>query len=110
MSRSPNSWANLLWALALAGCSGAGGFATASEIDAARRRPDGVAIDPTSSPPAARDQAEASLGLLTLRTPLGIDRAIVTVNELFRKIVLEDSEGIEALFTRDALAVTTTAP
>src|SRR5262249_55731396 len=86
------------------------GFAAASEMDAARRRPDGVAIDPTSSPPMARDQAEAGDGLVTLRTPLGLDRAIVTVNELFRKIVLEDSEGIEALFTRDALAATTTAP
>lgn len=94
----------------LSGCGGAGGFATASEFDGARRRPDGVAIDPTSSPPPARDQAEARDGLVTLRTPLGIDRAIVTVNELFRKIVLEDSEGLEALFTRDALAVTTTSP
>ena len=115
MSRSSKNWADaplILVAAAalLLGCAGTGGFATASELDTARRRPDGVAIDPTSSPPPARDQADASEGLLTLRTPLGIDRAIVTVNELFRKIVLEDSEGLEALFTRGAQAVTTTSP
>jgi hypothetical protein len=76
----------------------------------ARRRPDGVAIDPMSAPPAPRDRADATEGLVTLRTPLGIDRALSTVQELFRKIVVEDGEGIEALFTPDALAITTLAP
>jgi hypothetical protein len=94
----------------LSGCAGAGPFATASPVEAGRRRPDGVAIDPTSSPPPARDQAEATDGLVTLRAPLGMDRAILAVSELFRKIVLEDGEGLEPLFTRDALAVTTTSP
>jgi hypothetical protein len=62
-----------------------------------------------SSPPPARDRAEAAEGLVTLRAPLGVDRAILTVNEFFRKTTLEDSEGLESLFTRDALAVTTTS-
>jgi hypothetical protein len=99
-----------LSASASLGCASASGFVAASEIDAGQRRPDGVAIDKTSLPPRARDQAEATDGLVTLRAPLGVDRAILAVNELFRKVVLEDTEGLESLFTRDALAVTTTAP
>ena len=61
-----------------------------------RRRPDGVAIDPISAPPPARDRASVADGLVTLRTPLGADRALATVEELFRKVVLEDGEGLEA--------------
>lgn len=99
-----------LSACLLSGCAGANAFPTATEVEAGRRRPDGVAIDPMSSPPPARDEAEATDGLVTLRAPLGMDRAILAVSELFRKIVLEDSEGLEALFTRDALAVTSTSP
>ncbi len=55
--------------------------------------------------PAARDRASAADGLVTLRTPLGADRALATLEELFRKVVLEDGEGLEPLFTRDAVAV-----
>lgn len=68
--------------------------------------PDGVAIDLMSAEPPARDHAEAREGLVTLRAPLGTDRAILVVRELFQKVALEDAEGLEALFTRDAIAVT----
>jgi len=94
-------------ALFLTACAGA---AVPPDDGAARRRPDGVAIDPISAPPPPRDRADAAEGLVTLRTPLGIDRALFTVHELFRKIVVEDGEGLEPLFTRDARAVTTLAP
>jgi hypothetical protein len=93
-------------AFLLSGCAGT----TAPPEDAARRRPDGVAIDPISAPPPARDHADVAEGLVTLRTPLGIDRALFTVQELFRKIVVEDGEGLEPLFTPDALAITSLAP
>ncbi len=76
----------------------------------ARRHPDGVAIDPISYPAAARDRASVSEGLVTLRTPRGVDRALATVEELFRKVVVEDGEGLDALFTRDAVSVTPAAP
>jgi ketosteroid isomerase-like protein len=88
-------------------CGGSGGSPATGDDADARRRPDGVAIDPSSAPPAARDRADASERLITLRTPLGADRAIATVAELFRRIVREDSEGLEALFTRDAVVVST---
>lgn len=91
--------------LLLAGCAGG----TVVPEGPERRRPDGVAIDPVSAPPPARDRAEASDGLCTLRAPLGLDRAIAAVEEMFRRIVVEDSEGLELLFTPDALAITNPA-
>ena len=105
MSRSSRTYPELFLAVALiAGCAAGPGFATAGSLDAARRRPDGVAVDPTGEPPRAREHARASDRLVTLRTPLGADRAVDTVSEFFRKIVIEDSDGLEALFTREATA------
>jgi hypothetical protein len=114
MSRSSRTYpeARLGFAAALAlvsqltACAGGPGFATAGALDAARRKPDGVAVDPTGAPPRARESAYASDRLVTLRTPLGADRAVDTVSELFRKIMIEDSDGLEALFTREATAST----
>ncbi len=100
----------LLFALGLAsqGCASRALFPTASEIEQDRRRPDGVAIDPTSLPPEANDAVEVEAGLVSLRTPLGVERAIATVSELFQKVSLEDPD-IESLFSRDALAVTSSS-
>lgn len=75
-----------------------------------RRRPDGVAVDLVSLPPQARERASADEGLVTLRAPLGADRALATVRSLFRRIALEDAEGLEALFTRDATVITVQGP
>lgn len=86
-----------------AACGGAG--LDAASAEKARRRPDGVAIDPISAPPAARDRAAVADGLVTLRTPLGADRAVAAVEELFRKVVLEDHEGLSDIFFRDAVFV-----
>jgi hypothetical protein len=98
-----------LVAIALAGCAGSPG-AAAPDSEKARRRPDGVAIDPISAPPPARSHAASADGLVTLRTPLGVDRAIAAVEELFRKAVVEDADGLDGLFTRDAVAVTPASP
>src|SRR6185437_12408112 len=87
-----------------AGCAASG--AAYPDAEKVRRRPDGVAIDPISAPPPARSHAPSTDSLVTLRTPLGIDRAVATVEELFRKAVVEDADGLEGLFTRDAVAVT----
>src|SRR5262245_53462239 len=100
---------SLALALTLAGCAGRGAEGP-GDVDKERRRPDGVAIDPISAPPPARERAETSDGLVTLRAPLGVDRAVSTVEELFRRIVLEDGEGLERLLAPDALAVTSTGP
>jgi len=93
----------------LAGCASSPGTST-PDAERLRRRPDGVAIDPISAPPPARSHAPSTESLVTLRTPLGLDRAVATVEELFRKAVVEDAEGLEALFTRDAVAITGTPP
>jgi hypothetical protein len=91
------------------GCASSGSLGPL-DADKARRHPDGVAIDPISGPPAARDRASVSEGLVALRTPLGVDRALATIEELFRKVVIEDGEGLDALFTRDAVSVNGAAP
>lgn len=95
-----------LAALTLTAC-GAGGLGPG---DRDRRKPDGVAIDPMSLTPPPRAEASTRDGLVALRTPLGVDRAIRTIEELFRKIVLEDIDGLEAIFSRDVVAVSSTAP
>ena len=80
-------------------------FPTSAEFPIERRRPDGVAIDPASAPPPAADRAAVGDGLVTLRTPLGVDVAVAAVAEFFRRVVLEDGDGLSALFARDALAI-----
>src|SRR5262245_4352923 len=87
-----------LAAALLSACSAAGPpvFARGPDDPDPPRHPDGVAIDPVTAPPPARHRARADDGLVTLRTPLGIDVAVATVEQLFRKIVREDAEGLEA--------------
>jgi hypothetical protein len=95
--------------LGVAGCAASNSLGPI-DPDHPRRHPDGVAIDPISGPPAARDQAGVAEGLVTLRTPLGAERAVATVEELFRKVVVEDGEGLDVLFARDAVSVNAAAP
>jgi len=106
--RSPVTVGAACLALLLSACASTGPavFPRGVEEEDARRHPDGVAIDPASAPPPARYRATVDEGLVTLRTPLGVDLAIATVETLFRKIVREDTEGLDALFTRDAHVVT----
>ncbi|WP_050434704.1 hypothetical protein [Chondromyces crocatus] len=96
-----------LLALTSGGCGHAasGAFPTSASLSEARRKPDGVAIDPATSPPSPVARAEADEGLITLLTPLGVDVAINTVGDFFRRVVLEDSDGLGALLTRDAQAI-----
>lgn len=90
----------------LAGCASTGSIADPAAFDARPRRPDGVAIDPVSAPPRVSEGATGADGVLTLRTPLGVDRAVLVVQELFQKVVAEDAEGLDRLFTPDAVAMT----
>jgi hypothetical protein len=109
MSLSPSrcSWSLLLFAASCGAAAPQVIPSSASQESAGNRRaPDGVAIDPVSAPPVARDRADASQGLVTLRAPLGIEVATEAVMELFRRVVREDREAIPALFTSDALVTT----
>jgi hypothetical protein len=91
--------------LALTGCAAQPdkGFVTASELPTERRRPDGVAVDPTSAPPRAKDVANTGDALVTLRAPVGLEKALTTVRLFFQAIVAEDSDALGAVLTRDAL-------
>ena len=78
-------------------------FPTASDLPSGHRHPDGVALDLAGSPPNARESAASQDGIVTLRTPLGNDVALATVALLFQRIVHEDTEGLDQVFTRDAM-------
>jgi hypothetical protein len=91
----------------LACSSGPLNLKTSSEVgDDLPRKPDGVAIDPASATMGPRDRATADEGVVTLRSPLGVDLATATIADFFGRVVVEDDDGLEALFTRDAIAVT----
>jgi hypothetical protein len=99
-----------LAATALAGCVGT---ATPAEIaDAAARpgdagdedrprQPGGVAIDPALVLPEPRHRVATDLPLVALRAPLGSDVALGTLHSFFQRVVQEDSEGLQPLFTRE---------
>ena len=62
-----------------------------------------MAVDPSSSPPAAKDVAATTEGLVTLRTPVGLEQAFTTIQMFFQAIVAEDVDLLGAMLTRDAL-------
>lgn len=76
---------------------------TASDLPEQRRQPDGVAVDPSTAPPAAKDTASTSDGLVTLRTPVGIEAALATIRTFFEAVVTEDADVLGSTLTRDAL-------
>lgn len=95
--------------LAGASCSGGGplNLKTSSEIDDdLPRKPDGVAIDPASATMGPADRAGSEEGVVTLRSPLGVDLATAMITEFFSRVVAEDDDALAELFTRDAIAVT----
>jgi hypothetical protein len=100
--------------LATAGLTGCLGRATPSEIAhaAARpgdagddedrpRQPGGVAIDPALVLPEPRHRVATDQPLVALRAPLGADVALGTLQSFFQRVVQEDSEGLQPLFTRE---------
>lgn len=78
-------------------------FVTAADLPEHRRRPDGVAVDPSSAPPKAKDAATTTDGLVTLRTPVGVEQAFSTIQTFFQAIVAEDADLLGTVLTRDAL-------
>ena len=109
--RPPHSGSSAVWlglaialgALCSCGAQPNAALVTASELPEQRRRPDGVAVDPSSSPPAAKDVAATTEGLVTLRTPVGLEQAFTTIQMFFQAIVAEDVDLLGAMLTRDAL-------
>ena len=86
-----------------AGCFG--GVRATSELPEGPRHPDGVAVDPKATEPPPRFSAEARDGLVTLRTPLGTDRALATVEAFFHRIVAKERDELPQLLTRDAIVM-----
>lgn len=104
-----SSWSARLTAHALIalsiGCAGSSPVIPTDD----KRRPDGVAVDPLESPPAAVDVAEASSGVVSLRAPLGVDAARATVSAFFEAVGNEDGEALMKLLSMDAVWVNPTS-
>jgi hypothetical protein len=83
---------NIAVALCLAGCasSASAQFDSAAALPEAERRPDGIAVDLSSEPPASVDDAESRDSIVTLRTPLGVAVARATLRAFFAAMVSED--------------------
>ncbi len=73
--------------------------------EAARRRPDGVSIDPPAALPQPVDAAHAGDGVVSLRTPVGSDAALELLHAYVRAILAEDLTAMRALHTDDAAFV-----
>jgi hypothetical protein len=80
------------------------GFATATELPEAPRRPDGVVVDPSPELPPATEVADPSARLVALKPPLPEKAARMVVVAFFRAIVTEDLEALSELVTSDANA------
>ena len=86
----------LLGAASVAGCGGPGSepFRTAASLPSGERRPDAIAVDLPTEPPAARGEVPAGDGVVTLRTPLGTEAARATIRAFFRAVIQEDLTGL----------------
>jgi hypothetical protein len=97
-----------------AGCAAQGpaSFPTASKLPEDDRRPDGVAVDLTSEPPAWVDQADSGQGVVTLRAPLDRAVALAAVRTFFSSVVAEDINVMSSVVDPNALLQSTdlTAP
>jgi len=95
----------VLGAAGSVGCGSAGSepLRTAGSLPSAERRPDAIAVDLPTEPPATREQAEPSQGVVTLRTPLGVEAARTTVRTFFRAVVQEDLNALGAVLSPQAV-------
>lgn len=91
-------------AVALALCVGAcgGGFETRTELTAAPRRPDGVALEPAPALPKTRDRADAR-GVVALREPVADRDVEELVQAYVRAFAREDEPALLQLLTPDAV-------
>ena len=109
-SSSPSSlplgpWLWLIAAALTGGCTASHPprFESAAALPDEPRKPDGIAVDLTSEPPATRDGAQSEDELVTLRAPLSIDAAHETVREFFSAVVDASLDGLNELLAEDAI-------
>jgi hypothetical protein len=102
--RSAESALALLGVTLFAGCARVPPpLETTSRLETAPRRPDAVAVDPTSAPPPPRTVARSNEQLVTLRAPLGLDAARRTVRRFFEAVAAEDIGQLSAVASPTAL-------
>lgn len=89
-------------ACALLAVACGGGFETQTELTAAPRRPDGVALEPVPALPRTRDHAEAR-GVVALREPVANRDVEELVQAYVRAFAREDEPALLQLLTPDAV-------
>lgn len=72
-------------------------FPTRSQLPDAERRAAGIAVDLSSAPPPARDQADTHQAVVALRAPLGLGAALDVVGEFFEAVHAEDMAALSDL-------------
>lgn len=93
-------------ALVLAGCSGTGSLETRvpeeGEASKAKRRPDGVVLEPPPAMPPISDRANAA-GVVSLREPLADKDVEDIVRAYLRAFEREDMVALEQMTAHDAV-------
>jgi hypothetical protein len=105
MTRSSKSYETLVGlSLLLSSCAGTRplDFPTASPDEPERRRPPGVAHDPSPVLPTARASADASEQLVVLSAPQGHDADRQLIHRFFDAVTENDVSTLESLFGAEA--------
>jgi len=90
----------LFLCLGVASCGGGPG--RLGPMKKGERYPDGVSVDPPFAQPQLARKGTADAGLLMLRTPLGTERALSLVKDVFHKMTIGSTDGFDEIFTTDA--------
>jgi hypothetical protein len=87
-----------------AGACAGSGWATATELPKAPRRPDGVALEPPAAMPSVADRAEAH-GIVALREPLADKDVEDVVRAYVRAFEREDDQALVQLLAQEAVSL-----
>jgi hypothetical protein len=100
--QSRDGLARAIGLVLLSGCAPQATPDSAASLEHPKRRPDGVAIDPELSLPAAREWAHSREGVIALRTPLSHERAREAVRRFFLAVSREDLDALRQTFADGA--------
>lgn len=86
-------------------CGGAGGLQTALSMPSARRKPDGVLLEPAPALPVATDRGSARGGVVALRQPIPDDQISAVIHAYFRAFEERNVQQLFAMLGPDAVSL-----
>lgn len=102
-SSSPKASLALMALVVACDTGGVAQFPSATSLPEHERRPDGIAVDLTSGPPAMRDDGRTDHAIVTLRTPLSTAAAHEAVQVFFAAIASENIAELSASLAPGAI-------